>query len=615
MLSNTGNIRDRNPDIVPAGKLFGLGDKANDCVKSPQKPTTPEQVQKFRCTTQSAPGKTRIFYGRYSDPDLASLLTHGINSKPSYMASQFISPQPKSYFEYRLNQKREENVYASQKRAPLGRSHDQQPGLPSGVGPYSDRYGLPTLRDHKFGELLNPLKSRSQVEQESLPGLALYKKSHGKYAVGESYDRKYDWSRIPASLSFGIETPHDNRGLNTQKSLKWLNETLSEKAVQLTSKRVDDFRERNAAQVGKVHDPIKSTLNIDHDHTHGIMVQPDDYGAGDLIHMRKTTSFLRGRDRQRGILAAVRQHLKKANYHNFADLKAAFSYYDKDKSGTIDMNELRDICFQFHLPIQKDLLELLLECCDKNNDKNIDYVEFSNFLNWKDKMPSGLHKINNNDKSESNLSENEKYEKKIIANVKTGLVDSEDTSNTTNVDVLRKQIDNSPSDYTTSYSLLNGVVKKNFIKHQRQYGIPTIRSDLPAPRIRRMGDNSNYGDQSDAYGLMNPSVYSNLGVFEEDFFKSRSQGDIKRIFDNIGVEMSHETFLQLWTEAQKISSNGQVSVESFRNILDEKIAQQYEENARNDAADPKIYDTICDKGTEASDAIECSAKKKVAFAC
>lgn len=629
MLSNSGTIRDRNPEVLPAGKLFGCGNKFNwnDGV-IPQR-STPEQVQKFRCTTLSAP---RIFYGRYCDPDFASSLSHGISTKQSYMASQLLNPQPKSYFEYRLNQKREESVYASQRRAPLGKSPDQQAGLPAGIGACDKRYGRPTFRSQiNCEELVNPLKSRTQVEEESQVGLDLYKRSHGQYTVGESYDRKYDWSRLPNesnSFCFGIETPHDNRGTNTKKSLKWMNETLAEKAVPLTSVRVDDFRERNTPQVGKVHDPIKSTVDIDPGHTHGVMIEPDEYGAGDLIHMRQTSSFLRGRDRIRGILAAVRQHLKKANYHNFSDLKAAFSYYDKDKSGTIDMSELRDICFQFHLPVHKDLLELLLHCCDKNSDKNIDYVEFANFLNWKDKMPSGLH-ISSNEKNENKLSEDEKYEKKIIDNVRSGLVD-EVSSNTKKVDILRKQIDNSPSDYTTSYSLLNGVVAKNFVKDQRPYGTPTIRSDLPAPSIRRMGDNANYGDQSDAYGLINPSVYSNLGVFEEDFFKARSQNDIQRIFTNIGLEMSHETFLKVWAEAQNISSNGEVSVESFRNILDEKMAQQYIHSQETDSSDLNIdmhtilkdikRDTLkesenpCGKCTGPSEPIP-SPIKKVTFDC
>lgn len=94
---------------------------------------------------------------------------------------------------------------------------------------------------------------------------------------------------------------------------------------------MDDFRERTQPQLGKVHDPIKETLRVPPDHTFGVMVKPDEYGAGDLIHMRVPGKYLRGRDRERGVLAAVRHHLKQANYHNFHDLRAAFEYYDKVK--------------------------------------------------------------------------------------------------------------------------------------------------------------------------------------------------------------------------------------------------------------------------------------------
>ena len=48
------------------------------------------------------------------------------------------------------------------------------------------------------------------------------------------------------------------------------------------------------------------------------------------------------------------------------------------------------MCVQYHLPLEPELLELLLDSCDANRDGYIDYIEFSNFLNWKDKMKSGL---------------------------------------------------------------------------------------------------------------------------------------------------------------------------------------------------------------------------------
>ena len=60
----------------------------------------------------------------------------------------------------------------------------------------------------------------------------------------------------------------------------------------------------------------------------------------------------------------------------------------------------------------------------------------------------------------------------------------------------------------------------------RRYGVPTIRTDLPAPRIRRVDDRKNYGDESDAYGLVNPSVFSLKGVYEKDFLLPRSKEEV-----------------------------------------------------------------------------------------
>lgn len=36
----------------------------------------------------------------------------------------------------------------------------------------------------------------------------------------------------------------------------------------------------------------------------------------------------------------------------------------------------------------------------------------------------------------------------------------------------------------------------------------------------------NYGDESGAYGLMYPSIYSNKGVYEEDFFAPRPPEEV-----------------------------------------------------------------------------------------
>lgn len=66
-----------------------------------------------------------------------------------------------------------------------------------------------------------------------------------------------------------------------------------------------------------------------------------------------------------------------------------------------------------------------------------------------------------------------------------------------------------------------------FIVDFRRYGVPTIRTDLPAPRIRRVDDRKNYGDESDAYGLVNPSLFSQKGVYEKDFLLPRSKEEVR----------------------------------------------------------------------------------------
>lgn len=70
-------------------------------------------------------------------------------------------------------------------------------------------------------------------------------------------------------------------------------------------------------------------MNLPSDHTFGVLFKPDNYGAGDLMHGRTPDRYLKGREHQLATLAAVRQHLKKSNYHHFNDLKSAFQFYDK----------------------------------------------------------------------------------------------------------------------------------------------------------------------------------------------------------------------------------------------------------------------------------------------
>lgn len=91
---------------------------------------------------------------------------------------------------------------------------------------------------------------------------------------------------------------------------------------------------------------------------------------------------------------------------------------------------------------------------------------------------------------------------------------------------LNKQIDHAVGDHRTSTSMISAIIGGVDTSRFRCYGVPTIRTDLPAPRIRRIDDRTNYGDESNALGLLNPNIFSNHGVYEKDFLGPRSKQEV-----------------------------------------------------------------------------------------
>ncbi|XP_053120115.1 EF-hand domain-containing family member B isoform X2 [Hemicordylus capensis] len=571
-----GKFVDRFPELPTAGKLIPVGDTAATCLTEilPQ-PITPPVVKKFRNTSTPAPGVERVFYGRANDPDIASHLTHGIKSVPSLSVASLANPPPITCFQQKRKEKKE-SVYVRNREAPLGKSHDQTTRLPKGLDVTNTTFGITTLREGPGGDVINPRKTFDEVDKEAQEGHELYIKSHNDYYVGEPMNRKYDPSTFHRFNLYGKETPHYNDGRNVARTLRWFHDLQMKKAAKIVPKICDDFKEKFQPQLGKVLDPIAETLNVPPDHTFGILLRPDEYGVGDLLHQRLPSECLRGKDRERAVFTAVRQALKKANYHNFETLLQAFRHYDKDGDRKISKEDLKKACFQFNLDLDEELLDALFNYCDLDKNGFIDYLEFVNFLNWKDKM---------------SLKE---YEEKIITRGKrTGpfdlippggsepvadedpvlkpedIVIKEPGSSEKTPRTLSRPTDHVFCDYRTTSSQYNAVVGGIPSSYYPLYGIPTIRADIPAPRFRRISDITNYGDQAGAYALLYPSIFSNNGVYEKDVFKTRSKEEIARILRNIGVSLSDESFEEVWRQASLKDHRGEVCVESIRNVLDE----------------------------------------------
>ncbi|NXH77605.1 EFHB protein, partial [Hydrobates tethys] len=568
-----GKFTDRFPELSAAGKLLPTGGTAASCLTEVlPRPITPTTVRKFRNTTNPAPGVERIFYGRADDPDIAAHLTHGIESCSSLSAASLINPLPKTAFQQKIQDKKEA-IYFSNRQASLGRSHDPSSMLPKGLDIINTTFGTKVIQDVSAGELINPPKTFEEVDKESREGHDLYIVSHNDYYVGEAINRKYDSPNFGKSFVYGVETPHFKDGRSVSKSLNWLYDLQLKRAAKIVSKRSDDFKEKFQPQLGKVIDPIAETLTVPPGHTFGMLLRRDEYGVGDLLHCQVPREFLSGKDRERAVLTAVRQSLKEANYENFDMLLEAFKHYDKNGNGMIDKDDLRKSCFQLNLNLDDELLGSLFDYCDLDKDGLINYVEFANFLNWKDKMAA-------KEFEEKIITKGEKLDAPVLCeDTKTNdepLLKQEDlvlkepgSSEKTPKMLTRSAADHVFANYRTTSSQYNAVVGGLPTTCYPVCGVPTIRSDIPAPRIRRISDRTNYGDEGNVYALLFPSVFSQKGVYESDFFKTRPKAEIARILHNIGVNISDERFEEIWKQACMKYQKEEVCVEGIRNVLDE----------------------------------------------
>ncbi|KAM9023154.1 LOW QUALITY PROTEIN: EF-hand domain-containing family member B [Ara ararauna] len=589
-ISGAGSRRGLREEAGGCGarKLLFNGNTAAGCLTEILPRPTPPTVRKFRNTTNPAPGVERIFYGRADDPDIASHLKHGIESPPSHSAASLINPLPKTSFQHKIQDKLEA-IYLRNRRAPLSKSHDM---LPKDLDILSTTFGTNTIQGVSGGELINPPKTFEEVDKEAREGHDLYIVSHNDYVMkrlstfffpeiqvemlsfstGKAINRKYDSPNFSKSLVYGIKPPHFEDGRYVSKSLNW-HSAPEKRAEKIIPKQSHDFKKKFQPQLEKVH---KVAETVPPDRTFGMSLCPYKYGVAELFHHGVPCEILHGKDRGRSLLTKVRQSLKKANYENFDMLPGAFRHYNKNGDGMIDKDSLRKSCFQLNLNLDDELLDSLFECCDLDKDGLINYLEFTNFLNWKNKTAV------------------KEFEEKIITKAEKmdALFLPEDTKGLKQEDLVLKKLESSektpemltgPADhvfanYQTTSSQYSAVVGGLPTTCCPGCGVPSIRSDLPAPRIRRLSDRTNYGDDTSAYALLFPSVFSQKGVYEKDFFKTRPKAEIAGILCNIGMKISDERFQEIWKQASMKHQKEEICVESIKNIL-EKIHASHTETS------------------------------------
>ncbi|XP_014877293.1 EF-hand domain-containing family member B [Poecilia latipinna] len=535
----------QNTSRFPPRKLKPIEQTTKGCLQEISYPPTPPRVKLFRRTIQGGPLATRRPLWRVTDPEVIKAMVHGIRtSSTDSQGDDLIYPPEKSIFQHKINELNE-SVYASSKVL-LGRTPAPFSELPDWINE-GTTFGDKVVREYEMGEVLFPPKTAEELALEAMN-------------IG-----KFDFSDVHKDKTFGNPTPHCNNGRYAAKTIHWIGEPYKFHNPNPVWKRSGN-KEKLALETGNtscLRGRKKTPLPVPPGHTFGYAPPVDPWGAGDLLHNAEPGTFLRGPDWQRSAIGVARQFLKKVNFNNFSSLLKAFQYYDKKGRGLIDREDLWSVCREFNLTLNGKLLDDLMEYCDEDKDGFLNFVEFANFLTYKDMMPIrethfGLPPISMNDMISSDLP---KFIPSLALYGPDDLVPVEPGSSKNIIRTIRKP--RRDADYVSSTS------EELPTSSGRIYGIPSIRYDLLPPLVRRISDRTDYGDLATLPELLHPSLHDFHGVDAKHYFGPRTKQEIEEIFKNIGVNISDEMFEEAWKLTSMKKPSGEVSVELFRQTLKE----------------------------------------------
>lgn len=121
---------------------------------------------------------------------------------------------------------------------------------------------------------------------------------------------------------------------------------------------------------------------------------------------------------------------------------------------------------------------------------------------------------------------------------------------------------------------------RNATSEPRAFGVPSIRSDIPAPARRSIADAQNYGDDAIGKQLLYPEMFASYGVADAEFAQPRGQKQLRALFERIGYSLPDDVFALLWGVASRTTSDAKgtspaaamASVGDFRDALNDFLA-------------------------------------------
>lgn len=103
------------------------------------------------------------------------------------------------------------------------------------------------------------------------------------------------------------------------------------------------------------------------------------------------------------------------------------------------------------------------------------------------------------------------------------------------------------------------------VETERIFGCPSIRTDIPKYERRSVADEQNYGDDVNAAYLLRPSLFSSLGLDEDEFRKPRTKEYLKKLLTTCGALNDRDAFESIFCQIS--DPNDCASIESFLTVM------------------------------------------------
>jgi hypothetical protein len=103
----------------------------------------------------------------------------------------------------------------------------------------------------------------------------------------------------------------------------------------------------------------------------------------------------------------------------------------------------------------------------------------------------------------------------------------------------------------------------------RSFGVPTVRTDISKPKVRKVTSNQNFGDDASAKTLLNPNQFTEGGVGDAEFMQKVRKEDMRAIALKPKYGLTEAIFEECWAKAVTYTQNGIVSYATFSRAVDE----------------------------------------------